>query len=123
MILRVAGVMLALVAAPIGVGMIVRRLRAVRRGGVHGTIVSAVAARAGGAMVYHLGVETEDPEIGTRAVRAYREFEIDSRVRIWVHPSDGTAWLAEWSHLGYELMIGLFVAAAGVLAAAAVLIL
>ena len=124
MILRIVGAVFALAAVPVGTAMIVRRLRTVVAGDIiDGTIVSTVAARAGGAFVFHLAVETEDPDVGTREVRAYREFEVDTRVRIWVHPSERNALLAEWSHIGYEVMIGVFVLMAGILAAVAALVL
>lgn len=121
MILRIAGVLLAAAAIPAGAAMVFRRLRVVLAGEISdGTIVDVAAARTGGAFVYHLAVAADDPEIGVRVVRAYREYEIDTRVRIRTHPADrGAAWLADWSHLGYELGVGLFVLLAGVLAVVA----
>jgi hypothetical protein len=116
------GWLVAAAAIPSGTFMLVRRLRPILGGEIaDGTIVDVRAARAGGPLVYHLYVETETPPVGTLEVRAYREFEIDARVRVRYHSSmPGIAWLADWSHLGYELMIGFFVLAAGVLAVVAV---
>jgi hypothetical protein len=124
-VLRIIGILLAVTAIPLGCAMVLRRLRVLTRGRiVEGSIVDIVAARAGGAYVYQLTVASDEPGDGTHLVRSYREFDIDTRVRIRVHASDPAhGWLAEWSHVGYELGIGLSVAAAGVLAGFAALTL
>ena len=104
--------------------MVTRRLRVVLRGRiVDGTVSGIAAARAGGAVVYHLAVVADDPDLGTLEVRAYREFEADTRVRVRVDPrAPQRAWLAEWAALGYELGVGGFLVVAGILAAVAAVV-
>jgi hypothetical protein len=122
--MRVAGLALAAAAVAAGSAMVIRRLRVVLRGRmVGGTVVGIAAARAGGAFVYHLDVVADDPRLGTLEVRAYREFEVDMRVRVRVDPrSPRNAWLAEWPALGYEIGVGVFLVVAGTLAAVAAVV-
>jgi hypothetical protein len=122
--LRVAGLVLAAVAVAAGSSMVARRLRVVVRGRiVDGTVAGVTAARAGGAFVYHLAVLADDPGLGTLEVRSYREFEVDTRVRVRVDPrAPQRAWLAEWASLGYELGVGGFLVVGGVLAAVAAVV-
>jgi hypothetical protein len=122
--MRGAGLVLAAAAVTVGLAMVIRRLRVVVGGRiVDGTITGIAAARAGGAFVYDLDVAADDSRLGTLVVRAYREFEVGTRVRVRVDPhSSGDAWLAEWAALGYELGVGAFLVAAGVLGAVAALV-
>ena len=122
--MRVAGLLVALVAVPAGLAMVARRLRVVLRGRiVDGTVAGVTAARAGGAFVYHLDVVADDPRLGTLEVRAYREFEVDTRVRVRVDPrAVRHAWLAEWPALGYEIGVGAFLVLAGALAGIAAVV-
>jgi hypothetical protein len=115
--MRVAGLVLAAAAVAVGLPMVARRLRVVVRGRiVEGTVAGVTAARAGGAFVYHLAVLADDPRLGDLEVRAYREFEVETRVRVRVDPrAPHDAWLAEWPALGYEIGVGAFLVLAGVL--------
>lgn len=88
--------------------MVVRRVRLIIGGEIiEGAVTAVAGARAGGASVYQLTVVADDPTFGTVGVRAYREIDAGTRVRVRVHRSMASAaCLAEWSHLGYELLIG-----------------
>jgi hypothetical protein len=121
---RVLGLLVALGVAGLGAVMAGRRLRLLLGGRlVDGSIAGIAATRSGGAFVYELRVAPDDDPGTTYLVRSYREFEPDTRVRIRVHSADPRhGWLDEWSHLGYELGVGLALILGGTLGGMAVLL-
>jgi hypothetical protein len=116
-IARVIGVVLAGATTSLAAAMLFRRLRQLVAGDVvPGTVEQVVAARAGGALVYHLFVDVDPPAERTLEVRSYRQIDVDTRVRVRAHPADsGFGLLAEWPQMAYELGTALLGLAAGLL--------